>query len=1617
MVNCRENGRTKSMQHGQAERTEQIDRLVKVLNARLPAAAQAEAEAFARRMYARAPLDDLRAASPEDLAGAAVSLWSFGAERRPGTPKVRVFNPRAGEHGWRCGHTVVEVVNDDMPFLVDSVSAVIQERGLATHALVHPIVAVRRDAAGERTALLDGVQGEGALAESVMHIEIDQHQAPEQLAALEAAILAVLADVRAAVADWRTMLAKLDDYIASLGSSPPLPSEEVAEGKALLAWMRDNNFTFLGYRENDFAENGEMTVIPNSGLGLLRDPERRIMRSVTEGHATDLAPGAREFLRRPELLMILKANAKSTVHRSVPLDYIAVKRFDAQGRAIGERRFVGLFTSGAYSRNPSEIPFLRRKVRRVIERAGLAPSSHDGKALQNILDTYPRDELFQISEDDLFRIALDILQLQERPRIRLLVRRDQFLRFISCLVFAPRDRWSTDLRRRFEAILTEAFGGVVLARNTAIGDDALARMLLTVSLPPGHSGDIDVAAVEARLVHASRAWADDLGDALRAAHGEETADRLLRGYGDAFPAAYRENADANVALFDIERLEALSDLAPLGLNLYRPIGAADSRVGLKVYHRGGAIALSDILPVLEGHGLRVLEERPYAVQADGDVRAHIQDFALEGRNGQAIALEHHKSSFEDSVRAVWTGEAANDGFNRLILLSGLDWREVAALRAIGKYLRQAGIAFSQDYMESTLAAHPALARSLIHLFHARLDPDMGSGRSARVSGVEREIASALETVSSLDDDRILRRFLNVVQSIWRTNFYQRGEDGGRRACLAFKVDSGAIADLPAPRPYTEIFVYSPRVEGIHLRGGKVARGGIRWSDRREDFRTEVLGLMKAQMVKNAVIVPVGSKGGFVPMKLPPMSERDAWMAEGIASYRIFIGALLHLTDNIVLGKIVPPPRTVRHDGDDPYLVVAADKGTATFSDIANALSVEHGHWLGDAFASGGSAGYDHKKMGITARGAWELVKRHFREMGKDIQSEDFTAAGVGDMSGDVFGNGALLSKHMRLIAAFDHRHIFIDPNPDPATSWSERKRLFDLPRSSWQDYDAKLISKGGGVFDRKAKSVQLSAEARAALGIAEEALTPLELMKRVLTADVELLYFGGIGTYVKASTQSQADAGDRANDAIRVDGRDLRARVVGEGANLGFTQLGRVEFALNGGRMNTDAIDNSAGVDCSDHEVNIKILLQGIVAEGDMTAKQRDKLLAEMTDEVGDLVLQDNYLQGQAITAAQAQGAAALPKQQRFMLNLERRGRLDRHVESLPTDDALAEAGNRALVRSELAVLLAYSKMVLYDDLLASNLPDDPYFAEDLSKYFPRPLRRQYADDIQKHSLRREIIATSVANSMVNRAGITFVNEVQEDTRATVADIARAYSVVRDVFDLRPVWTGIEALDTKVAAAEQTRMFAIARNLHIRSLLWLLRHRAGEFEVGAAVSAYKPGIGELRTGLAALLTDAAAAARAERIAGLANSKVPGDLASTIADLEALSPAFDIVAAARAAKRPVGTVAAVWYAAGAKLGFDWLRQAGNAVAPANDWERRAIAALLDDLDSAQRALTAQAVAKDGTAAELLGGWLAARGPGVERAEHLLNELRAQGGLDLARLAIAARAIGAVVSPSA
>ncbi len=1604
------------------EKAERLEQVIGQVRGRMAAKDAGDIQTFVARFYERLAPEDVLEFPVDSLYGAALAIWKFAEQRKSGEARVRVYNPRVEAHGWKSAHTIVEIVNDDMPFLVDSITGYLTRRGHVVHLTIHPIIRVIRDANGRRTGIAetDGKKNgngrnAGAVAESVMHVEIDEQSDPKVLDEIATGLKGVLQDVRSAVEDWQPILARLDDTIAELTKTPPpLEKEEVEETKAFLTWMRDNHFTFLGSRDYSLSKrNGkdDLKIVEGSGLGLLRLSERSVM--VGPAGRGGLAPILQQFLERPELMLISKTSARGTVHRPVHMDYVAIKRYDAKGKLTGERRFIGLFTSSAYSRTPRDIPLLRRKVRQTLERARVEPSSHDGKALVHILESYPRDELFQIDVDTLFQISTGILGLAERPRIRLFARQDKFDRFFSCIVFIPRERWNTTLRRRFDKILVDAFNGRLSNFYTQISDAPLARLHYVIGTDPGKTPkSVDYAQIESRLIAAARSWHDDLYDALIERWGEEGGNRLAHKYGEAFPTSYNEAFNADLAMNDIEKMEALDGPDDVALNFYCSIEDPAYAVRFKIYHPGAAVPLSDCLPMLEHMGLRVISEEPFLAHPEGADDIWIHDFHMEDPTGAELDLAELKAKFEDAFDKVWRGEVEDDGFNRLVMRAGLSWRDVVIIRAYAKYLRQAGMTFSQDYVEDTLAGNPKITRLLVALFHTRFDPHFEGQRGERAETLAGEIELALDEVVSLDEDRILRRFLNLVLSTLRTNFYRPGDDGQPRSYVSVKFDSQAVAELPLPRPFREIFVYSPRVEGVHLRGGKVARGGLRWSDRREDFRTEVLGLMKAQMVKNAVIVPVGSKGGFVPKRLPASGDREAFMAEGVACYKTFISGLLDVTDNLAGGEVVPPPDVMRYDDDDPYLVVAADKGTATFSDIANGVAIDYGFWLGDAFASGGAAGYDHKKMGITAKGAWESVKRHFRELGRDIQKADFTVVGVGDMSGDVFGNGMLLSKQTRLLAAFDHRHIFIDPDPHPAKSWKERKRMFGLPRSSWLDYDEKLISAGGGVFDRKAKSITLTPEIKRLTGLSQERATPNDLMRALLKADADLLWFGGIGTYVKAADENNNDVGDRANDPLRVNGAELRCKVIGEGGNLGCTQRGRIEFAQAGGRVNTDAVDNSAGVDCSDHEVNIKILIDAIVADGEMTGKQRNRLLAEMTDEVGDLVLRDNYLQTQALSMLESQGPALLEPHARFMRELERAGQLDRAIEFLPNDDTVQElsAVGQGLTRPELSVLLAYAKMVLDKELANSDLTESEYLTNDLVKYFPRPLRKQYKSAIMSHRLRSEIIATVMANSIVNRTGVTFVHDVKQETGCDAGAIARAYAVARDAFDMRRLWNGIEALDNKVPADQQIEMMLQSVNLLRRTTMWLLRNMEQPLRIATVLNTYKPGIAKIMDGLDAMLGKREAKSLAVRIKRYADQGVPKDLARRVASLDPLIAACDIVQVAGATGRPVEDVGWVYFVLGERLRLDWLRSEAEMLHAESHWDRTAIAAIVEDLFGQQRALTRIVLdtANGAGGEQAVTGWCAQNETAVARSATMLDDFEASG-LDISKLALANRNI--------
>lgn len=1590
----------------EVQREERIAAVVARAEARA-APADVPLDTFSREYFRQVDVDDLDERTPEDLLGALLSHWQFASQRPPGAPKVRVFSPSPGADGWGSRHTIVQVVNDDMPFLVDSVSLEIARQGLALHLIVHPIFAVRRDARGLLQSVAPRHAAPELPRESWMYIEVDRIVDAEQRAALCQGIERVLADVRAAVGDWKPMLARLREVQAELSAPPPgVAPEEAAESREFLQWLGEEHFTLLGYRQHDLVgSDGDLALqpVPGSGLGVLR-----------EGHGDPsasfaaLPASARALARAPTpLLVITKANTRATVHRDGYTDYVGVKRFDAQGRVVGEHRFIGLFTSSAYASRATEVPLLRRKVEAVARRAGFSPGGHLAKALQHTLETFPRDDLFQVPEEELYDTALGILALGERHRLRLFLWQDRFDRFVSCLVFVPRDVFGTQLRLKFQRILLQAFNGTHIDFDVLLSGTQLARIHFTVRVAPNPMPAVDRKALERKLAAAARRWEDELRDALVEAEGEAAGLALERRWGGAFPVAYRERVPVRAAVHDLRKIEALGAQAPLALALYWPLGAPEGRLGFKVYRAGAPVVLSDSLPMLEHMGVRVRAEDNHRVETAGREPVYLHDFLLEAQPNPEVEPQAMAQLFEDAFARVFRGEVENDDFNRLVLLAGLAAEEVVVLRAYAKYLQQIGFPQSQATIAATLAAHPRIARMLVSLFRLRFDPQAhdAAGAASQVNALEQ----ALDKVSNLSEDRVLRQLLALVQATLRTNHWRTGPGAGgaagpRRPFLSFKFDSQKIPGLPQPRPLYEIWVYSPRFEGIHLRGGKVARGGLRWSDRPDDFRTEVLGLMKAQMVKNTVIVPVGSKGGFVLKKAPPASDREAWMKEGIACYQDYLRGLLDLTDNLAGGKVVPPPQVVRIDGDDPYLVVAADKGTASFSDHANAVSAEYGHWLGDAFASGGSKGYDHKAMGITARGAWESVKRHFRELGRDIQSTEFTVAGIGDMSGDVFGNGMLLSRHIRLVAAFDHRHVFIDPAPDAARSFAERERLFKLPRSSWADYDSALISEGGGIWARSEKSVPLSPQAQAALGVTADRLTPAELVTAILKAPVDLLYNGGIGTYVKAAAETHADVGDRANDAVRIDGAQLRCKVVGEGGNLGFTQRGRIEAALAGVKLNTDAIDNSAGVDTSDHEVNIKILLGIAQGDGELTDKQRDALLPQMTEEVAALVLRDNYFQSQALSIGGRLAPRQLEEQARFIRFLEKKGELDRVIEYLPSDEQIAERKARGLglTSPERAVLLAYGKMWLNDALVASDLPEDPWIATALERYFPTLLKEKFAAYIPRHPLRREIIATHVLNSMVNRVGPTFVHRLGEITGATPPQVVRAYLASREVFGLVGLWQQIEALDNAVADEVQAEMVTTLRGLLTRATTWFLRSRRLFEPTQQQVSRFAPAVQALRAHLAGA---PAGSARATRWIA---AGVPVELAGAVDGAEALFSALDVAEIAEAGQRALELTSQVHAGVGARLGLERMRQQIEQLPADTYWQGLAKLALTDDLADLQRSIAQQALKHDdGDASQVLDRWEQGNRQALERAQRLLAELQDASTGDLAMLSVALR----------
>lgn len=1591
-----------------------IQNLISYIEKHAPAPEIGILSKIAVQYFDKVALEDLQSRSPENLYAILYSHWQLLSQRKKDELKVRIINPEPKmgiAHSHR--YTLVEVITDDMPFLVDSLRMEIAKEGYNVHFMIHlGGMKFKRD---EQMRVVDILPLNSAIADNVyseapIYIEIDRINDSFEIEKLRMNLVRVLGEVRVCFEDWASMRSRLHEAMVELdGVSLPISEEEIIEAKDFLRWLENDHFTFLGCRDYVIVGEGEkraLELVQGTGLGILRD----------ESHSHSLRPlaslpaAAREVALSNHLLLISKTNSKSSVHRPAYTDYIGVKRFNKKGELIGERRFIGLYTSVAYHSNPKDIPYLRRQVKMVLERSGLLPQSHAGKTLANILETLPRDDLFQADVDQLTEISMGILQLQERQRIRLFVRWDVYRRFASCLVYVPREWFNTELRHAMQAVIGDTFHATEIDFTVTFSESVLARIHFLVRTDPKTAPDVDFKRLEARLVEIGRTWRDELQACLCAEFGEEKAAQLLAKYAKAFPASYREDFTARNAVFDIEEIEKISSKDLLGMCFYRPTNDASGLIQLKLFHFKETIPLSDALPMLENMGLRIISERPYEIRPHNSDPIWINDFGMMHPAGLGLDVVKLKPAFQEAFLKIWEGKLENDGFNRLVLSASLNWREVSIIRAIAKYLRQAGFTFSQAYIEQTMANHPEAVRVLVELFKLRFDPKLQQDNESAIKQHEADLLAILDKVSNLDEDRIIRRYHAILMAMLRTNYYQMDKEGRPKSYLSFKLNSSLVPELPLPHPLYEIFVYSSRFEGIHLRSAKVARGGIRWSDRREDFRTEVLGLMKAQKVKNAVIVPSGAKGGFVPKCIPHGASREQVQAEGVACYQTYIRGLLDITDNLVNSQIQPPPDVVRYDLDDPYLVVAADKGTATFSDIANEISLSYDFWLGDAFASGGKTGYDHKKMGITARGAWESAKRHFRGLGKDIQTSDFTVVGIGDMSGDVFGNGMLLSEHIKLVAAFNHMHIFIDPNPNAAISFQERKRLFELPRSSWSDYNPELISPGGGIFARSAKSIPLSKEIQNLLDFPVASATPNELIVKILEAKVDMLFNGGIGTYVKAPQETNNDVGDHANDAIRINGQQLRSRVVVEGGNLGLTQLGRVNYALHDGILYTDFIDNSAGVDCSDHEVNIKILLNYVIRKGGLTEEARNTLLASMTDDVADLVLRDNYMQTQAISLEETHALKDMALYGRYMDDLAKTGKLDRVVEFLPSPDQMKarKLENKSLTTPELAVLLAYSKMILKEEILKTDILEDPYFSDVLTTAFPACLSEHYREAMEHHGLRREIIATQVSNAIVNEMGVTFVYRLQDETGATIPALVRAFAVARQVFDLPGLWKQVESLDYKIPAQTQLHMMYELSRLVRRASRWFLRHRRAGLNIDEAVAMFSEKAKAIRDNLASLMVGEDLEVYQLLIDQYREQGVEEALAKTVAASRFVLSALDIIEVTDGFDPLV--VARMYYQLGHALNLGWFHEQVNNFPVETHWDALAREAIRDELDAQQRDLCMGVMNTASTAKSLdeqIEAWLNQHAVLVARWQSTLTDMRMMPSINYVVLSVAVR----------
>ena len=1585
-----------------------LKNIAKLIKKKVPQETAGLVEQFSTLLYGNISSLDLSNRNDSDMYGATLSLWSTLNEHTADTPVIHVFNPSVSTNGWKSSHTIIEVIVKDMPFLVDSIRIALNRLGLSPHLMLNcPLRLVRgENKTISKLASSVDTQFKATSEETIFFIEIDRQSTKEELDTIKYELFSVVEDITLTVNDWQPMLQQFSNVIDDIKKAK-LPGSKKAKDDTVefLSWLASNNFTLMGYRSYDVtAVQGDIKLEANmnSSLGLMKNSSRTDNRLISS-----LNESGREIALGDNHLILTKTNSRSRVHRPAQLDYIGVKRFDEKGNVIGEERFIGLFGSAYYTNSALDLPLIKSKVKDVCDSSGFAKGSHGYKALINILETYPRDEILQSHVNELLENVLGILQMQERDYCGLFVRRDAFDRFYSCMVYVPRERYNTELRIETQYLLQEAFGSDEEVEFTTYFSESVQARTHYIVKVKSTKADINVKEIEKNLNEAARSWDDKLVSALVANKGEVAAKALSRKYSH-FPQAYKDEVLPGSAIVDIEKLEGVNFSDGLEMLFYQPLEeTSGSRfVKLKLFHKGNPIHLSDVLPILENFGLRVIGESPYAIKTTDGETFWILDFSMLINGDNDFNIHTVSTLFQDAFAKVWQGDLEDDGFNRLVLGAGLEGRSVSILRAFAKYERQIGGRFSQSYIEDTFARYPSIAQLLINLFIQRFDPSNKSTKNVKDKANKNlleSIESSLDDVANLDDDRIIRR----------TNYFQLDKLMGEKPYISFKMVPEKISEMPQPVPKFEIFVYSPQVEGVHLRGGKVARGGLRWSDRREDFRTEVLGLVKAQQVKNTVIVPVGAKGGFVCKQLPKGTRQEIFEA-GKECYRTFIRALLDITDNIVNGEIVPPVDVVRLDEDDAYLVVAADKGTATFSDIANGISDEYNFWLGDAFASGGSVGYDHKAMGITAKGAWESVKRHFREMDIDCQSTDFTCIAIGDMAGDVFGNGMLLSKHICLQAAFNHMHIFIDPTPDSAKTYPERERLFNMPGCSWEDYNAELISKGGGIFSRHVKSIKLTPQIKKMLGTQKQSMSPNDLIQAILTMEVDLLWNGGIGTYVKSSKETHLEVGDRANDALRINGGELKAKVVGEGGNLGLTQLGRIEFAASGGRINTDAIDNAGGVDCSDNEVNIKILLNSLVRNGDLTVKQRNQLLYDMTEEVGDLVIEDCYRQTHSLSITAKRGVNQLKEQVRFIHDLERTGKLDRALEFIPDDEEISDRVSKGngLTRPELAVLLAYSKMVLKEELVHVDITDNPYHDRLLISAFPKQLRDKYQDEMQQHPLRAEIIATKLANKIGNDMGFNFVNRMQEETGAAVVEIANSYTMACAVFELEEFWQKIEILNNKISTAIQTEMLFQYRRTVRRATRWFLRHRNKAVSIEQTIALYQPTFTVLSKKLNDFIIEEEAHELLRVSGDLEAADVPKVVAQRIAQLSTIFSVLDIADIAKQEDKNVELVANLYFKLGVRLELHWFLDQITRQTVANHWQALARASFREELDWQQRSLTTVVLQCDCNVKiedldAMLDAWMEINEQPISRWKHILSDFKVGQTHEFAMFSVALR----------